>query len=325
MRRREFITLISGAVAAMPIGARAQRSTPAVIGVLSPEGPKTGNGKGLVQGLRELGYVEGQNIRFENRWAEGKFDRLPELAADLVRLRVDLIVAFVTQATEAAKKQTSTIPIVMVGVSDPVGAGLAASLVHPGGNVTGTSSLATAIVGKQLELLKIVAPNNTVVPTMFNPTNVTFQAQQVKATKAASETLGLRLRFLEVRAPSEFEAAFETVVREKNGILLILIDPLFVANSQALAELSVKSRLFTMTGYRTFAEAGALMSYGPNYFESYKAAAPYVDKILKGDNPADLPIDQSSRFEFVVNMKTAKILGFEFPASVLGFASEVIE
>lgn len=144
-------------------------------------------------------------------------------------------------------------------------------------------------------------------------------------SEAASQTLGLQLRFLEVRAPSEFEAAFDTVVQEQKGVLLILIDPLFIGNSKALAELSVKSRLITMTGYRTFAEAGALMSYGPNYFDSYKAAAPYVDKILKGDNPADLPIDQSSRFEFVVNMKTAKMLGIEILTSVLGFASEVIE
>jgi putative ABC transport system substrate-binding protein len=325
MRRRDVIALIGSAVAAMPIAARAQRSGPAVIGVLSPEGPKTGNVDGLVQGLRELGYVDGRNIRFEYRWAEGKFDRLPELAADLVQQRVDVIVAFVTQATEAAKKQTGTIPIVMIGVSDPVGAGLAASLAHPGGNVTGTSSLAAAVVGKQLELLKLVAPNSRDVATIFNPTNVTFQAQQVSAAKDASEKLGLQLRLIEVRTPSEFEPAFDVVVQEKKGALLILIDPLFIANSKALAELSVKSRLITMTGYRTFAAAGALMSYGPNYFETYKAAAPYVDKILRGEKPADLPIDQSSKFEFVVNMKTAKTLGVEIPSSVLGFASEVIE
>ena len=325
MRRRDFITLIGGAAGTWPLAARAQRSAMGVVGVLSPEGPKTGNVNGLLQGLRELGYAEGQNIRFEYRWAEGKFDRLPELAADLVRLRVDIIVAFVTQAAEIAKKQTDTIPIVMVGVSDPVGAGLAASLAHPGGNVTGTSSLAAAIVGKQLELLQLVAPNNTSVATMFNPTNVTFQALQVKEAKAASEVLGLRLRFLEVRASSEFEAAFETVTREKQSVLLILIDPLFIANAKTLAELSVKSRLITMTGYRTFAEAGALMSYGPNYFDSYKAAAPYVDKILKGEKAADLPIDRSSRFEFIVNMKTAETLGIDIPASVSGFADEVIE
>jgi putative ABC transport system substrate-binding protein len=325
MKRREFITLVGGAAAAIPVTGRAQRSATVVVGVLSPEGPKTGDVNGLVQGLRELGYVEGGNIRFEYRWAEGRFDRLPELAADLVRLQVNVIVARATQAAEIAKKQTSTIPIVMVGVSDPVGAGLAASLARPGGNVTGTSSLAAALVGKQLELLKLAVPNNRVVATMFNPANVTFQALQVKEAKAASQTLGLQLRFLEVRAPSEFQAAFDTVVQEKIEALLILIDPLFIGNSKALAELSVKSRLITMTGYRTFAEAGALMSYGPNYFDSYKAAAPYVDKILKGNKPADLPIDQSSRFEFVVNMKTAKMLGVEIPMSVLGFANEVIE
>ena len=215
MKRREFITLLGGAAAAIPMTARAQGSAPAVVGVLSPEGPKTGNVNGLVQGLRELGHVEGRNIRFEYRWAEGRFDRLSELAADLVRLKVDVIVAFVTQAAEVAKKQTGTIPIVMLGVSDPVGAGLAASLARPGSNVTGTSSLAAAIVGKQLELLKLVAPNNTGVATMFNPANVTFQALQVNAAKAASQTLGLQLRFLEVRTPSEFEAAFDTVVKSR--------------------------------------------------------------------------------------------------------------
>ena len=325
MRRREFIGLIGSAAAIAPLAAYAQRSAIAVVGVLSPAGPKTGDVNGLIEGLRELGYVEGRNIRFEYRWAEGRFDRLPELAADLVRLKVDVIVAFVTQAAEVAKKQTSTIPIVMVGVSDPVGAGLAASLARPGGNVTGTSSLAAALVGKQLELLKLVAPNNTSVATIFNPANVTFQALQVKEAKAASQTLGLQLRFLEIRAPSEFEAAFDTIVQEQIGALLILIDPLFIANFKVLAELSMKSRLITMTGYRIFAEAGALMSYGPNYFDNYKAAAPYVAKILKGDKPADLPIDQSSRFEFVVNLKTAKMLGVEIPTSVLGFATEVIE
>jgi putative ABC transport system substrate-binding protein len=324
MRRREFIALF-GAVVAMPVAASAQRSEIAVVGVLSPEWPKTGNVDGLIEGLRGLGYVEGRNIRFEYRWAEGKYDQLSELAADLIRLKVDVIVAFVTKAAEVAKSQTSTIPIVMVGVADPVGAGLATSLARPGGNVTGTSSMAVALVAKQLELLKLAAPDRTNIAAMFNPTNVTFQTLQVKEAKRASETLGLQLRFIEVREPSEFQAAFDTVARERIGVLLILADPLFFANSKQLAELSMKSPLITMTAYRTLAEAGALMSYGPNYFDSYKAAASYVDKILRGDKPADLPIDQSSRFEFVVNLKTAKLLGIEIPTSVLGFATEVIE
>jgi putative tryptophan/tyrosine transport system substrate-binding protein len=325
MKRREFITLLGSAAAAIPVGAHAQRSAIPVVGVLSPEGPKTGNVNGLIEGLRELGYVEGRNIRFEYRWAEGRFDRLPELAADLVRLPVDVIVAFATQAAEVAKKQTSTIPIVMAGVSDPVGAGLASSLAHPGSNVTGTSSLAAALVSKQLELLKLVAPSNAGVATIFNPTNMTSQALQVKEAKSAAQRLGLQLRFLEVQATSEFEAAFATIAQEKIEVLLILTDALYLANFKALAELSMKSRLITMAGYRTFADAGGLMSYGSNYLYSYKAAAPYVDKILKGNRAGDLPIDQSSRFEFVVNLKTAKILGVEIPTSVLGFATEVIE
>ena len=324
MRRREFIALF-GAVVAMPVAASAQRSEIAVVGVLSPEWPKTGNVDGLIEGLRGLGYVEGRNIRFEYRWAEGKYDQLSELAADLIRLKVDVIVAFVTKAAEVAKSQTSTIPIVMVGVSDPVGSGIVTSLARPGGNVTGTSSMAVALVAKQLELLKLAAPDRTNIAAMFNPTNVTFQTLQVKEAKRASEALGLQLRFIEVREPSEFQAAFDTVARERIGALLVLADPLFFANSKQLAELSMKSPLITMTAYRTLAEAGALMSYGPNYFDSYKAAASYVDKILRGDKPADLPIDQSSRFEFVVNLKTAKLLGIEIPTSVLGFATEVIE
>ena len=275
-----------------------------------------------MQGLRELGYVDGRNIRFEYRWAEGKFDRLPELAADLVRLHVDVIVAFVTQATEAAKKQTGTIPIVTVGVSDPIGAGLAASLAHPGGNVTGTSSLAAAVVGKQLELLKLVTPNSAGVAAMFNPANVTFQAQQVNAAKAASEALGLKLRFLEVRAPSNLKVHFRLVQGQK-GALLILIDPLFIGNSKTLASICVKSHLITMTGYRTFAEAGALMSYGPNYFETLQSRRAVCGQNTQGNVlPADLPIDQSSGLEFVVNMKTAKMLGLE-NASVCPTASPV--
>ena len=253
------------------------------------------------------------------------FDRLAGLAADLIRLQVDVIVAFVTQATEVAKNQTNKIPIVMVGVADPVGAGLVTSLAHPGGNVTGTSSLAAALVGKQLELLTLVVPNIKNVATMFNPTNMTFQTLQINEAKAAAQTLGISLRFLEVRTPSDFESTFDTVAREKIGALWILIDPLFIANFKTLSELSVKSHLITMTGYRTFAEAGALMSYGPNYFESYKSAAPYVDKILRGSKPADLPIDQASKFEFLVNMRTAKILGIEIPFSVSGFANELVE
>lgn len=323
MRRREFITLVGGSAVVLPLAARAQRSKIPVVGVLSPA--RNGNEQGLVEGLRELGYVDGENIRFEYRWADGNFDRLPDLASELVQLKVDVIVAFVTQAAQSAKKQTNAIPIVMVGVSDPVGAGLAASLSHPGGNVTGTSSLAAAVVGKQLELLKLVAADGGGIAAMFNPTNVTFQALQVNEAKTASERLGLPVRFIEVRTVSEFEDAFENVAHAKDRALLILIDPLFIANAKALAELSVKSRLITMTGYRTFAEAGALMSYGPNYFASYKASASYVAKILKGENPADLPIDQSSRFEFIVNMKTAKTLGIEIPPSISAFADEIID
>ena len=324
MRRREFITLIGGAViAAVPLAAGAQRSGIAVVGVLSPEGPNTGNVDGLIEGLRGLGYVEGRNIRFEYRWAEGKFDRLSELAADLVRLKVDVIVAFVTQASIEAKKATEAIPIVMVGVADPIGSGLIASFNRPGSNVTGTSSVATDVVSKQLGLLKEIMPNADPVAVLWNPANPVFQAQQMKQTEAAAQRLGLQLQLLETRSTNEFESAFAAV--EGTRVLFIMIDPLFINNPKMLAELSLKYRLVSMFGYRTFADAGGLMAYGPNYFDIYKRTAPYIDKILKGARPADLPVEQPTTFQFIINLKAAKALGVAIPASLVAAADEVIE
>jgi len=296
-----------------------------VIGILSPEEPTTGDVEGLRAGLRERGYIEGRNIRFEYRWAWGQFERLSDLAAELVGLNVDVIVTYVTQASLDAKKHTTTIPIVMVGVGDPIGVGLIASLAHPGGNVTGTSSLAAAIVGKQVELLKGITPNVARIAALWNPANPAFQTLQLREAEVAAKRAGVDLQLLEARAPNEFDAAFAAIDREGTRSLLILLDPLFSNNFRTLAELSVKRRLVTMTGYRTFVEAGGLMAYGPNYFELYKLTAVYVDKILKGDKPADLPVEQPTKFEFIINLKTAKAFGLDVPPTLLATADEVIE
>jgi putative tryptophan/tyrosine transport system substrate-binding protein len=211
----------------------------------------------------------------------------------------------------------------MVGVGDPVGSGLIASFNRPGGNVTGTSSVATDVVSKQLGLLKEVMPDATRIAALWNPANPIFQAQQMKQTEAAAQSLGLQLQLLEARSTNEFESAFAAV--EGTRVLFIMIDPLFINNTKMLAELSLKYRLVSMFGYRTFADAGGLMAYGPNYFDIYKRTAPYIDKILKGARPADLPVEQPTTFQFIINLKAAKALGVAIPASLVAAADEIIE
>jgi ABC-type uncharacterized transport system substrate-binding protein len=322
--RRKFLATLGGA-AAWPLAARAQQTAMPIIGLLSPESATTGNINGLRDGLRELGYVEGRNIRFEYRWAEGRYEQLPDLAAELVRLKVNVIVAFVTQAALSAKSATGTIPIVMVGVGDPVQAGLIASLAHPGGNVTGTSSLSAEIVGKQFQLLKEIIPNVSRFAAIWNPANPVWQALQLKQAEAAARALGIELQTLEAKTPNEFEAAFEIIHREGTRALVILIDPVYMTHYRSLVELSLKGRLVATMGFRAFADAGGLMSYGTNLTDQYKRAAVYVDKILKGAKPADLPVEQATKFELVINLKTAKAIGIEMPTSVLLLANEVIE
>jgi putative ABC transport system substrate-binding protein len=324
MRRREFIAGLGGAVA-WPLTARAQVGSVPVIGFLSPQEPTYPFVDGVRVGLRELGYIEGRNIRIEYRWTKGSFQQLPDLAAELVGLKVDVIVAFVTQASLAAQKATATIPVVMVGVADPVGVGLIASLARPGGNITGTSTMAAHIVTKQFELLKEIVPNASRVATLWNPANSMFQLLQLREAQVAARTTGVELQLLEARAPNDFDAAFAAIDREGTRALLILTDPLFSLYSQTLVEFLVKRRLPAITGQRIFADAGGLMAYGPNYIDSSKRAAVYVDKILKGAKPADLPVEQPTRFEFVINLKTAKALGLTIPETLLATADEVIE
>jgi len=279
----------------------------------------------FLQGLRELGYVEGQNITIEYRWADGSFDRLPDLAADLVRLKVDVIVAVVTQASLAAKNATGTVPIVMVGVSDPVGSGLVASLARPGTNITGTSSMTAEVVGKQLELLKETLPKISRMAALWNPANAVFQAIQRRETEAAARALGVQLQILEARGPDEIDRAFAVMAKERTKALLVLGDPVFTSHRKRIADLAAKQRLPAVSGTREYVEAGGLMAYGPSFPAIYRRAAYYVDRILKGVKPADIPVERPTKFEFIINLKTAKQIGLTIPQSVLYRADRVIK
>jgi putative tryptophan/tyrosine transport system substrate-binding protein len=276
-------------------------------------------------GLRELGWVVGQNIALESRWAEGRFERLPDLAAELVRLKVDVIVASVTQASLAAKQATGTIPIVMVGVGDPLGSGLVASLAHPGGNITGPSSMLADVSGKQLALLRETVPTASPVAVLWNPANPVWHAAASRETEAAARALGLRLQLVEARGPDELEGAFAAMARERAGALFVPADIILVRHTQQLADLAARHRLPAMYGFREHVEAGGLISYAASFTVMFRRAATFVDKILKGTSPADLPVEQPTTFELVVNLKTAKALGLTIPPSVLAQATEIIQ
>ena len=277
------------------------------------------------QGLRELGYIEGQNITVEYRWAEGKFERISDLAVELVRLNVDLIVAVVTQASLAAKKATTTIPIVMVGVADPVGSGLVASLARPGANLTGTSSMTAEIVGKQIELLQSTFPEISRFVALWNPANPTFQAIQRKEAETAARALGVQLQVQEARGSDEIDRAFSALARQRTRAIIILNDPVFTAERKRIADQSAKYRIASVSGTLEYPDAGGLMAYGPSFPEIYRRAATYVDKILKGAKPADLPVERPTKFEFVINLKTAKQIGLTIPSNVLARADRVIK
>ncbi len=277
------------------------------------------------QGLRGLGWVEGQNIVIEYRSAEGRYDRLPDLAADLVRLKVDIIAAAGTAATTAAKNATRAIPIVMIGVGDPVGLELIASLARPGGNVTGlTFSVGMETAGKGLELLKEALPKVRRVAVLTNPANP-GQPLALKNVKAAARSLGMQLQLLEARGPDEFDGTFAAMAKERVGALLVVSEAMFNIHRVRLADLAARNKLPSMHGFREDAEAGGLMSYGPDLADLCRRSATYVDKILKGAKPGDLPVEQPTKFELVINLKTAKALGLTIPASVLSRADQVIE
>ena len=328
MRRREFIALVSGAIAC-PMGVRAQHQAGKVarIGYLGVSSPSDRPHllDAFRQRLRELGWVEGQNIVLDYRFAEGRLDRLPDLAADLVRLKVDVIVSLGTQGVTAAKNATETIPIVMIAVRDPIGIGLIASLARPGGNVTGVSGYAgLESVAKQLELLKEIVPKTSSVAVLANPTNAYHQLA-IKEVNVAAQALGVQLQLLEARDASEFDGAFAAMAKERVGALLVLSDIIFNSHGTRLADLAASRRLPTANAVRESVEAGQLMSYGPSFVDSFWRSAAYVDKILKGTKPADLPVEQPTKFELVINLQTAKRLGITLPPTLLSRADEVIE
>jgi len=327
VRRRAVIALF-GAAAASPFTARAQRPVKvARIGCLS------GGSRDFVrrnleffrQELARLGYTEGRNIAFEYRFAEGDFERLPQLAAELVSLEVDVIVASPTPAAVAAKKATGAIPIVMVNAGDPVGLGLVQSLAHPGGNVTGLAfSVALETLGKGLELLKDAVPNLNRVAVLLNPANPAYSLAK-KHVEIAAAASGVQLQLLEVRSQGDFANAFAAMTQERAGAVIIVPDVLSVENARQLAQLAVSTGLPSMHGFREQVEAGGLISYGPNLIEPFRHAAAFVDKLLKGAKPADLPVQQPTKFELVINLKTARALGITIPTTLLARADEVIE
>ncbi len=278
------------------------------------------------QGLHELGYVEGRNISIEYRAAEGRSERLRDLVAELIRLKVDVIVSSSTPAVLAAKQATSTIPIVMAGLADPVASGFVAGLARPGGNITGLTIIAPELSGKRLELLKEIVPGLTRVAALRLRTPGHLAAPSLlRETEVAARSLGLQLQLLEVRHPDEYESAFAAMIRQRAEALVVLPDPTLYGQERQIADLTAKSRLPAVFWRRDFVDAGGLMSYGPNGDDLWRRAVTYVDKILKGARPADLPVEQPTRFELVINLKTAKALGLTIPQSVLFRADKVIQ
>ena len=326
MKRREFITLLGGA-AAWPMAARAQQR---------PNVPRVGYLFSLAQaesrhlweacrqGLRELGYVEGQNIFLEARWAEGKYDRLPALVAELEQLKVDVLIAAATPTNIAAKAGTGTMPVVFVAVADPVRAGLIASLARPGGRFTGLSLLTPETSGKRLQLLTEAVPNVRRVTVLLNPGNLA-NFVFVEETQAAARPLGIELQLLEVRNPSDVERAFVTASAGRVNAMVVFDDPFIHSHRARIIELAAHHRLPAICGTREYADEGLLMAYGPHRPDLYRRSAVFLDKILKGAKPADIPVEQPTRFELIVNLKAAKALGLELPTVLTYRADEVIE
>ena len=279
------------------------------------------------QGLRDLGYVDGRSVVIEYRDAEGKYDRLPARAAELVALKVDVIVAADTPAALAAKQATRTLPIVFIGAGDPVTIGLVTSLARPGGNVTGLSLLAPELVGKRLELLKQAVPGVGRVAALWQPGFVGERTEKdmLKEVEVAARALGVRLQFVEVRGPADFDRAFSDMTRARADALTVLGSAMFANERRRVVDLAAKNRLPGVYGFREYVDAGGLMAYGPNVADLFQRAATYADKILKGAKPGDLPVEQPTKFELVLNLKTAKALGLTIPQSVLVRADQVIE
>jgi len=326
-RRRELLVALGAGALACAAAVRAQ-APPTIrkIGLLSGFSPsvEARSYQAFLLGLRDLGWVEGKNISIEYRYAEGRHDRLPDVAADLVRLKVEVIVTTATSDTLAAQKATRAIPIVMVAGGDPVASGLVESLARPGANITGLSQMLQGLGGKRLELLKEIVPKLSDVAVLWNPQS-TSATLNWRENQQPARQLGIQLHSLEVRSPNELDKAFEAAIGARAGALAILPDPVITTNLKRIVDFAAKSRLPSIYQSSEFADAGGLVTYGPDRADLFRRAATYVDKILKGTKPGDLPVDQPTKFELVVNLKTAKALGITIPQSVLFRADRVIE
>jgi putative ABC transport system substrate-binding protein len=328
MRRRQFITLVGSAAAAWPLVARAQQSSMPVVGVLSGEWPNAVTADRLRvfrEGLNDTGYFEGRNVIIEYRWAEGRYDRLPALAAELVRLPVNVIVcAGSTPAAIAAKAASTTVPIVFYGGSDPVSTGLVASLNRPGGNITGVTTLNVELAAKRLELLHELVPTATIIAGIVNPTNLQSEPE-TRDLQAAARKLGLTLHVLRASSEQEIDAAFVTLVQLRAGALVIGTDALFNSRSEQLAVLALRHAVPAIYQFHEFVSSGGLASFGTTIADTYRPLGVYTGRVLKGEKPADLPVQQATKLQLIINMKTAKTLALSVPLPLLGRADEVIE
>ena len=326
MRRREFFTLVGGAAAAWPLSARGQQPAKVpIIGFLGASTASAGNqwAAAFVQRLRELGWIEGRTVAIEYRWTEGRNERVAEIASEFVRLKVDVIVTYANTTAAAIKRTVTTIPIVFAAAGDPVGTGLVASLARPGGNVTGLSIQQTDLAGKRLEILRDLLPNLHTLAILANAGSPNAVLEMSEAD-AAARRLGLAVVRSEVRKTEDFAPAFDAL-KGRAEALYVCSDPLLTTNRLGINTLALGVRLPTMHGFREFVEAGGLMSYGPNFPDLFRRAAEYVDKILRGTKPADLPVEQPTKFDLVINLTTAKALGLTIPEPFLLRANEVIE
>ena len=329
--RRAFVSSVAALAAGSAIAVvrhpshAQQPASPKRIGVLSfIFSPESKEALAFRQALHDAGYVEGRDVVVEWRTASGDYDRLPQAIADLVKSKVDVIVVDGTLTTRAAKRETSTIPIIMALAADPVGSGLVANLAHPGGNITGLSTMLVELSGKRLQLLKEMLPRLTRVAVLWNP-DTPFGAKVVEELKTAAPAMSIELNFVGARTPKEIGPAFSAVGRARAQALYIIPDPLFLNHRPTLFQLALNARLPAIYPQRAYTDDGGLMSYGPNFAEMFRRSAWYVDKILKGATPGDLPIEQPTQFELVVNLKTAKALGLTIPESILLRADEVIQ
>jgi putative tryptophan/tyrosine transport system substrate-binding protein len=324
MKRREFIRLFVGAAAVWPLAARAQQPAGKIvsIGILAIEAwPPIDTFR---EALNELGYLEGKNVRFEHRYANGRNERFPELANDLIGLNVDVILTWGTEAALAAKRATTTTPVVMGAIGDPIGSGVVSNLARPEANITGFSSLAAELEAKRLELLKEVVPGLSRVAVFINPTN-RYTPLALQSARRGAEMLRASLTLYEVHDTTTLDRAFDKLPSDRPDALIVLADTFLVSQRSRIAQFAVENRLPSVYSYRDHAEAGGLIAYAPNYHDLFRRAATYVDKILKGTKPGELPIEQPTKFELIINLKTAKALGLMVPLIIQMTADEVIE